>query len=76
MGLKARDDKLSPPLTGLALLIPAVTDSDRAPEEYKPYLKSMEQNKDAPILGKAMIDKFMGKLLTLKLESEAITDDW
>jgi hypothetical protein len=60
LGLKARDEKLSPPITGLALLIPAVTDSDRAPEKFKPYLKSMEQNKNAPILGKPIIDKFMG----------------
>jgi acetyl esterase/lipase len=55
----ARDEKLSPPLTGQSLAIPAVLPEAKVPEKYKPYFLSYEQNKDAPILPVAAIDMFM-----------------
>jgi len=56
--LLARDEKLSPPLTGLCLLIPALMDYRVIPEKYKDDIKSYEQNKDAPILGMSSINLF------------------
>lgn len=55
----ARDEKLSPPLTGQYLAIPAVLPSERVPEKYKPYFLSYEQNRNAPVLPVAAIDMFM-----------------
>jgi acetyl esterase/lipase len=57
--LLARDEKLSPPLTGAALLIPAVTHHRTPPAKYASELRSWEQNADAPVLPLDMIDKFM-----------------
>lgn len=59
LGLLARDEKLSPPLTGLCLLIPALLDFENIPEEYKDEVVSYKQNKNAPVLGQAEIDMFM-----------------
>ena len=56
----ARDEHLSPPLTGVYLSIPAVVDPKSMPDEYKHEFLSHEQNKDAPILGKESIEMFMG----------------
>jgi acetyl esterase/lipase len=55
----ARDEKLSPPLTGQYLAIPAVLPRGKEPEKYKPYLHSYEQNKNAPVLPLAAVDMFM-----------------
>lgn len=55
----ARDEKLSPPLTGQYLAIPAVLPQSKVPEKYKPYLLSYEQNEHAPVLPQAAIDMFM-----------------
>ena len=59
LGLLARDEKLSPPLTGLCLLIPSLIDFRDVPEEYKDEIVSYEQNQTAPILGQAEIDMFI-----------------
>lgn len=59
VALLARDEKLSPPLTGLCLLIPALMDYRSIPEKYKDEVRSYEQNKDAPILGMSSIKLFM-----------------
>jgi acetyl esterase/lipase len=59
LGLLARDEHLSPPLTGLCLLVPAVMDFNAIPEEYKSEVISYQQNKDAPILGLAHVQKLM-----------------
>jgi acetyl esterase/lipase len=59
----ARDEKLSPPLTGELLIIPTlVGDPSKLPETYAKYRErhfSGEQNKDAPILGRATSLYFM-----------------
>ena len=54
----ARDEKLSPPLTGQYLAIPAVLPASKIPEKYQPYALSYEQNKSAPVLPVAAIDMF------------------
>ncbi|KAH0847182.1 hypothetical protein AYO21_02569 [Fonsecaea monophora] len=55
----ARDEKLSPPLTGQYLAIPAVLPADEIPDKYKEFYLSYEQNKNAPVLPVAAIDMFM-----------------
>ena len=56
---QARDEGLSPPLTGQYLAIPAVGSGDLIPEQYRDRNFSMEQNAKAPVLGTAAIDMFM-----------------
>ena len=46
----ARDDKLSPPITGCLLMVPAYCYHKNVPEKYQPDAKSWEQNANAPIL--------------------------
>jgi acetyl esterase/lipase len=58
--VKAKNDQLSPPLTGAFLLIPAVTSQHFPPKKYASELLSLEQNKDAPVLDRHNIDVFMG----------------
>ncbi|ETW79838.1 Esterase/lipase/thioesterase [Heterobasidion irregulare TC 32-1] len=57
MTLRARDDPffITLPLTGQLLQYPLVCHPDAYPERYKDELLSMEQNKDAPVIGKNMI---------------------
>ncbi|KAK9491450.1 Alpha/Beta hydrolase protein [Lipomyces doorenjongii] len=55
----ARDEKLSPPLTGQYLAIPLLLPNGKVPEKYSPYAISYEQNKNSPILPVAAIDMFM-----------------
>lgn len=55
----ARDEGLTPPLTGQYLAIPAVLPDSKVPEKYKPYTLSYVQNRDAPVLPVAAIDMFM-----------------
>ncbi|CAL1707385.1 unnamed protein product [Somion occarium] len=51
---RARDDAFFQgcPLTGQALQVPQVVHPDACPEQYKPLFRSIEQNKDAPILNR------------------------
>lgn len=56
----ARDEGLSPPLTGQYLAIPALLPPSVVPEKYKPFYLSHEQNIDVPILPRDAIDMFMG----------------
>lgn len=56
---QCRDDKLSPPLTGLLFMIPAWCDSTCVPDHWKKDYGSMEQNKKAPILSWEAMDLFM-----------------
>lgn len=46
----ARDNNLSPPLTGQYLAIPAVVPQERMPEKYKDRILSYVQNENAPVL--------------------------
>ncbi|KIV92416.1 hypothetical protein PV10_03716 [Exophiala mesophila] len=55
----ARDEKLSPPLTGQYLAIPAVLPAKEVPDKYKEYFLSYEQNRNVPVLPVAAIDMFM-----------------
>lgn len=55
----ARDEKLSPPLTGQYLCIPGVLPPPVVPEKYKELYLSHEQNAQSPILPRAAIDMFM-----------------
>ncbi|KAK5069675.1 hypothetical protein LTR24_010701 [Lithohypha guttulata] len=59
LALLARDEGLSPPLTGQYLAIPAVGNKKWIPEKYKDRFLSFEQNKDVPVLPIAAIDMFM-----------------
>lgn len=60
-GLRAIEEGLSPPITGLALLVPSLTDYRALPEEYKEEIVSYEQNRDAPGMGTALIKLFLGE---------------
>ncbi|KAM0128851.1 hypothetical protein ACHAO1_008771 [Botrytis cinerea] len=53
-----RDEKLSPPLTGVYLSIPPVVARKVVPEKYKDTYLSLEQNKDAPLLNKEIAGTF------------------
>lgn len=55
----ARDEGLSPPLTGQYLAIPAVGGKECIPEKYRDRFYSYEQNKDVPVLPVAAVDMFM-----------------
>ncbi|KAL0577970.1 hypothetical protein V5O48_004006 [Marasmius crinis-equi] len=56
----ARDDPFfnDKPLTGQALVIPVLVHPEAVPDKYRPSLLSYEQNKDAPLLGKAQNDLY------------------
>jgi acetyl esterase/lipase len=55
----ARDENLSPPLTGVWLAYPATVAHDAVPETLKPYYTAYEQNLDAPgMLKKDSLDFF------------------
>lgn len=53
-----RDDKISPPLTGVYLSVPSALSPEVVPERFKSEYNSREQNADAPILGKGSMDLF------------------
>ena len=59
LALQARDEGLSPPLTGQYLAIPAVGRGDLIPEKYRDRDLGYEQNKNAPVLPQAAIHMFM-----------------
>ena len=56
---QARDEKLSPPLTGQYLAVPAVLPAAVVPEKYKELYLSHKQNENTPVLPKAAVDMFM-----------------
>ncbi|KAK4995313.1 hypothetical protein LTR28_000568, partial [Elasticomyces elasticus] len=60
VGHLARDNELSPPLTGLCLMVPsALKNALVYPEHYRSILVSREQNKDAPILDEKALQMFV-----------------
>ncbi|OQV06096.1 hypothetical protein CLAIMM_10724 [Cladophialophora immunda] len=54
----ARDEGLTPPLTGHYLCVAGLVPPSRMPEKYKRWAYSYEQNKADPINGQAVIDLF------------------
>ncbi|KAF4307591.1 putative lipase 2 [Botryosphaeria dothidea] len=56
----ARDEKLSPPLTGVSASIPAVLSPSVVPDRFKPDYLSYEQNRDAPGLDAASMEYLVG----------------
>lgn len=60
VGHLARDEGLSPPITGLLELIPVLTNAELMPEKYKHIYLSRKQNKDAPILPEKTMAGFEG----------------
>ncbi|KFY14233.1 hypothetical protein V492_02762 [Pseudogymnoascus sp. VKM F-4246] len=54
----ARDETLTPELTGVWLNIPSVMAPEAVPEKWKSEYISREENKDAPILNQASISLF------------------
>lgn len=54
----ARDEKLSPPLTGQYLAIPLLVTPAVVLEKYRKFYLSYEQNKNTPVLPQAVIDIF------------------
>ncbi|KAI9728527.1 MAG: hypothetical protein M1834_007665 [Cirrosporium novae-zelandiae] len=55
----ARDEELSPPLTGGFLSIPATVHHAAVPEIYKADYQSYDQNKNVPFLNRELMDVFM-----------------
>ena len=62
MGHLARDEKLSPPITGLWECIPLLCHPDAVPAEYKDEFLSYEQNKDALTLARPQFRGMLGEL--------------
>jgi acetyl esterase/lipase len=52
----ARDEGLSPPLTGQYLSVPCIVAESLMPDKYKHLSLSYEQNKDALVIPKAAVD--------------------
>lgn len=52
----ARDEDLTPPLTGLYLSVPAMCLIPSLPDRYRAKEKAWEQNKDNPIYNRHMSD--------------------
>ena len=57
----ARDQQLTPPLTGVFLEMPALLNPDTIPEEYTTELLSYEQNRDDPIVRPDLLRLFWGE---------------
>lgn len=57
--LLARDDKLSPPLTGSLLMIPAVCYHAAMPDKFQKDFYSWDQNKNAAILSEKACELFI-----------------
>jgi acetyl esterase/lipase len=58
-----RDDKISPPLTGVYLSVPSTLSHEVVPERFESQFTSREQNANAPILGKGSLDLFASECL-------------
>ena len=55
---QARDEKLSPPLTGIFLIVPLVLAPEAVRPEHESLYRSREQNAHSPILNKAFMDLY------------------
>ncbi|KAK5170911.1 uncharacterized protein LTR77_004055 [Saxophila tyrrhenica] len=63
ISLMARDEKLSPPITGTLLMIPFYVSHQYIPESWKPDYNSWEQNRNAPILSQKACNLFIDNYL-------------
>lgn len=62
VALLARDNELSPPLTGTFLgALPAISTAEFLPPKFQPLWLSREQHKAAPILNEPLLDFIFGK---------------
>lgn len=68
-----RDDKLSPPVTGCHLMIPAVCASSCIPEEFKADYQSYAQLPDAAILSHKAMDLFVSHLSSVRYQTTPLT---
>ena len=57
----ARDEGLSPPLTGQYLAVPGLLPPGVVPDKYKHLYLSQEQCKESPIFSQSLADKFMAE---------------
>jgi acetyl esterase/lipase len=57
-----RDEKMSPPLTGIYLSVPILVSPEAVPGKFEYQYLSREQNKNAPILNKEVMALFRGML--------------
>lgn len=57
-----RDEKMSPPLTGIYLSVPILVSPEAVPDKFKHQYLSREQNKNAPILNKEVMALSRGTL--------------
>lgn len=67
----ARDERLSPPLTGVLLVTPFIADSEAVPTQYKDSYNSYDQCSDAPVLHKIALDSFK---VSTKKDDRTLTD--
>ncbi|PNS20630.1 Hormone-sensitive lipase [Sphaceloma murrayae] len=59
---KAKDEGLSPPLTGLWVCIPVLLTDETVPEKYKHLFFSRKQNENAPVFNMQAINRVDGYL--------------
>lgn len=64
----ARNEGVVPRLTGQYLSVPALIPADAVPEAYKEEYLSREQNRDSPLLPRAMVEMFE---ITHKADSQS-----
>ncbi|CAK1357172.1 AB hydrolase superfamily protein [Cercospora beticola] len=68
----ARDENLSPPVTGCHLMIPAVCDNSAYPEQFKKDLLSRDQLRNAPILSHGAMELFLNNYIEPKDRSDPL----
>lgn len=61
LSLLARDNNLTPPLTGAFLSAPSTFSRHSVPEKFKSHWLALEQNKAAPILNLPMYEHIEGQ---------------
>jgi acetyl esterase/lipase len=72
LALMARDECLSPPLTGVVLTTPFIVSPEAVPSQFRDACKSRTQCADTPIVDRKSMESFIGKL---KVFSEEIAAD-
>src|SRR5256885_3196181 len=65
-----RDEKMSPPLTGIYLSVPMLVCPEAVPGKFKHQYLSREQNKTAPILNKKILYHHLRHHLSSPLDTK------